>query len=53
MADNKGGVGLRSRYGMRTEEFSALMKRRVVEILLVASHYDSFVLEGTVSSPNS
>lgn len=30
---------------MRTEEFSALMKRRVVEILLVASHYDSFVLE--------
>lgn len=30
---------------MRTEEFSALMKHRVLEILLVASHYDSFVLE--------
>ncbi len=30
---------------MRTEEFSALMKHRVLEILLVASHYDFFVLE--------
>ena len=30
---------------MRTEEFSALMKHRILEILLVASHYDSFVLE--------
>jgi hypothetical protein len=30
---------------MRTEEFSALMKHRVLEILLVASQYDSFVLE--------
>ena len=30
---------------MRTEQFSALMKHRVLEILLVASHYDSFVLE--------
>ena len=34
-----------SRYGMRTEDFSALMKLRVREILLVASHYDAFVLE--------
>jgi len=30
---------------MRTEKFSALMKHRVIEILLVASHYDAFVLE--------
>ena len=30
---------------MQTEEFSALMKHRVIEILLVASHYDAFVLE--------
>lgn len=36
---------LTSRYGMRTEEFSALMKHRVLDILLVASEYDSFVLE--------
>lgn len=36
---------LTSRYGMRTEEFSSLMKRRVLDILLVASQYDSFVLE--------
>ncbi len=36
---------LSSRYGMRTEEFSALMKHRIIEILLVASHYDAFVLE--------
>lgn len=36
---------LRSRYGMRTEEFSALMPHRVREILLVASRYDAFVLE--------
>ena len=36
---------LSSRYGMRTEEFSALMKHRVLEILLVASSYDAFVLE--------
>jgi DNA-binding NarL/FixJ family response regulator len=36
---------LTSRYGMRTEEFSTLMKHRVLEILLVASHYDAFVLE--------
>ncbi len=45
MADDKAPIGLKSRYGMRTEEFSALMKNRVREILLVASHYDSFVLE--------
>jgi hypothetical protein len=38
-------IGLRSRYGMNTEEFSALMKYRIIEILLVASHYDSFTLE--------
>jgi hypothetical protein len=36
---------LSSRYGMRTEEFSSLMKHRVIEILLVASYYDAFVLE--------
>ena len=36
---------LSSRYGMRTEDFSALMKSRVREILLVASSYDAFVLE--------
>ncbi len=36
---------LTSRYGMRTEEFSALMSYRVREILLVASRYDAFVLE--------
>ncbi len=36
---------LRSRYGMRTEEFSSLMASRVREILLVASRYDAFVLE--------
>jgi len=36
---------LRSRYGMRTEEFSSLMANRVREILLVASRYDAFVLE--------
>jgi hypothetical protein len=45
MAENERSIGLKSRYGMRTEEFSALMKHRVLEILLVASHYDSFVLE--------
>ena len=38
-------IGLTSRYGMNTEEFSALMKYRIIEILLVASHYDSFILE--------
>jgi CheY-like chemotaxis protein len=36
---------LRSRYGMHTEEFSSLMMHRIIEILLVASHYDSFILE--------
>jgi len=45
VAGKKESIGLTSRYGMRTEEFSALMKHRVLEILLVASHYDSFVLE--------
>jgi len=39
------GFELTSRYGMGTEEFSALMKRRVLDVLLVASQYDSFVLE--------
>jgi len=43
MANNS--IELRSRYGMNTEEFSALMKYRIIEILLVASHYDSFILE--------
>jgi CheY-like chemotaxis protein len=38
-------IELRSRYGMQTEEFSSLMKYRIIEILLVASHYDSFILE--------
>ena len=38
-------LGLTSRYGMRTEEFRDLMEYRVQEILLVASHYDTFVLE--------
>jgi CheY-like chemotaxis protein len=41
----KNSIELRSRYGMQTEEFSALMKHRIIEILLVASHYDSFILE--------
>ncbi|MCU0303526.1 MAG: hypothetical protein MUC56_05675 [Thermoanaerobaculales bacterium] len=45
MTENERRIGLTSRYGMRTEEFSALMKHRVLEILLVASRYDSFVLE--------
>lgn len=36
---------LSSRYGMRTEEFSALMQHRVRDILLVASRYDAFALE--------
>ena len=45
MAESRRSIGLTSRYGMRTEQFSALMKHRVLEILLVASHYDSFVLE--------
>jgi len=45
MVEEERRIGLKSRYGMRTEEFSALMKHRVLEILLVASHYDAFVLE--------
>ena len=40
-----GDIELSSRYGMRTEEFSALMKHRVLEVLLVASQYDAFTLE--------
>jgi len=36
---------LRTRYGMRTEEFSSLMTYRVRDVLLVASRYDAFVLE--------
>ncbi len=39
------GLALTSRYGMRTEEFSALMAYRVRDVLLVASQYDAFVLE--------
>ncbi|MCP4895754.1 MAG: hypothetical protein GY906_02170 [bacterium] len=42
MTDN---LELSSRYGMRTEEFSALMQHRVRDILLVASRYDAFALE--------
>jgi DNA-binding NarL/FixJ family response regulator len=38
-------LGLTTRYGMRTQEFRDLMEFRVQEILLVASHYDTFVLE--------
>ncbi len=38
-------LGLRTRYGMRTEEFSSLMTYRVRDVLLVASRYDAFVLE--------
>jgi CheY-like chemotaxis protein len=34
-----------TRYGLRTDEFKDLMEFRVQEILLVASHYDTFVLE--------
>ncbi len=30
---------------MHTEEFSALMQHRIIAILLVASHYDAFILE--------
>jgi CheY-like chemotaxis protein len=30
---------------MNSEEFSSLMQHRIIEILLVASHYDSFILE--------
>ena len=41
----KNSIGLRSRYGMNSEEFSSLMQYRIIEILLVASHYDSFILE--------
>jgi len=41
----KDSIELTSRYGMQTEEFSALMKYRIIEILLVASRYDSFILE--------
>jgi hypothetical protein len=42
MTDN---LELSSRYGMRTDEFSALMQHRVRDILLVASRYDAFALE--------
>jgi DNA-binding NarL/FixJ family response regulator len=40
-----GELGLTTRYGMRTDEFKDLMEFRVQDILLVASHYDTFVLE--------
>ena len=42
---SESSIELTSRYGMHSEEFSALMKYRIIEILLVASHYDSFILE--------
>ena len=38
-------LGLSTRYGMGTEEFSSLMKWRVLEVLIVASRYDTFALE--------
>ena len=38
-------IELSGRYGMHIEEFSSLMARRVLDILLVASQYDAFVLE--------
>jgi hypothetical protein len=38
-------IALESRYGMRTEDFSTLMQQRVLEVLLVASRYDAFMLE--------
>ncbi|MCD4748922.1 MAG: hypothetical protein K8R59_06055 [Thermoanaerobaculales bacterium] len=38
-------LGLSSRYGMGTEEFSSLMQWRVLEVLIVASRYDAFALE--------
>ena len=38
-------IELKTRYGMQTDEFRDLMEFRVQEILLVASHYDTFVLE--------
>jgi CheY-like chemotaxis protein len=42
MAEGRGQI---SRYGMRTEQFSALMPYSVQQILLVTSRYDSFLLE--------
>jgi CheY-like chemotaxis protein len=39
---SEGRIG---RYGMRAEQFSALMRYRVRQVLLVASRYDSFLLE--------
>ncbi len=36
---------LKSRYGMRTDEYSSLMAYRVQEILMVASQYDAFILQ--------
>ena len=44
-ADQREGISIYAWHGMNTEEFSALMKHRIIEILLVASHYDAFVLE--------
>ena len=41
----QGQLDLSSRYGMGTEEFSSLMTKRVLEILIVASQYDAFILE--------
>src|SRR5262245_50926522 len=42
MSPTEGDVG---RYGMRAEQFSALMAFRVGRLLLVASRYDSFLLQ--------
>lgn len=38
-------LGLKSRYGMQLEEFSALMEHRIRDILIVASPYSAFILE--------
>jgi hypothetical protein len=35
----------RTRFGMRQEQFTDLMPYRVVEVLLVATSYDAFILE--------
>jgi len=36
---------LNSRYGMRLEEFSALMEHRIRDILIVAAPYSAFIME--------
>ncbi len=43
--DARKEMALKSRYGMRLEEFSALMEHRIRDILIVASPYSAFILE--------